>query len=162
MKRFARTLLVVAFAAAPFVPVALADDAANEALVKRFYDALNTRNYDGLGEFMAADFVDHNAPPGVPPGLEGLKLGLKQFLILSSDVQISNGPIVVKDNYVTVWDTIRGTNNGDFMGMKATNKPFEFHALDLWLIKDGKLAEGWHVEDQLSLLMQIGALGGPK
>ena len=46
--------------------------------------------------------------------------------------------------------------------MAATKKPFEFHAIDIWLVKDGKLAEVWHVEELLQMMMQIGAMGGAK
>ena len=155
MMLFARVVLVAALAAAPFVAVASADEAANEALARRFYAEINARNLDALNEFVAVNFVDHNAPPGAPQGLEGMKAGLKPFLASSSDLKITNDLVVTKGDYVTVVDTAKGTNDGSMMGAPATNKPFEFHAIDLWLIKDGKLAEGWHVEELLQMTMQL-------
>ena len=160
MSILARMVLVTGFAMGPFVATALADDAANEALARRFYSVVNARNLDALDEFVAPDFVDHSAPPGAPQGFAGLKEGLKPFLASSSDIKIANDLVIVKGDYVTVLDTAKGTNDGAMMNMPASNKPFQFQALDLWLIKDGKLAEAWHVEQLLQMMMQIGAIGG--
>ena len=155
MMLFARVALVVGLAAAPFAAMASADEAANEALARRFYTAFNAHNLDALNEFVAVNFVDHNVPPGAPQGLEGLWAGLKPFLASSSDLKITNDLVVTKGDYVTVLDTAKGTNDGRLMGAPATNRPFTFHAIDLWLIKDGKLAEGWHVEELLQMTMQL-------
>jgi len=91
-----------------------------------------------------------------------LKEGLKPIFASSSDVKVSNDLVVVKGDYVTVVDSLKGTNDGAMMNMPASNKPYQFQAIDLWLIKDGKLAEAWHVEQLLQMMMQLGAMGGAK
>jgi predicted SnoaL-like aldol condensation-catalyzing enzyme len=46
----------------------------NKALVRRFFEEVwDKGNVDAVDEFMAADYVDHSIPPGLPPGTEGLK-----------------------------------------------------------------------------------------
>jgi predicted ester cyclase len=145
--------LLLAVAAAP---AAIADEAGNAALARKFYDAINNRNLNSLDGIVAKDFVDHMADPDQPLGIEGLRQSLVPFLASSSDLKFINDPVIAKGDYVTVVDTISGTNDGQIMGMAATQKPFKFNAIDIWLVKDGKLAEVWHVEQILQMLMQLG------
>jgi predicted ester cyclase len=138
---------------------AAADDAANAALARRFYAAINDHNLDALDGIVAKDFVDHMADPDQPRGVEGLKKSLAPFLASSSDLKFVNDPVIAKGDYVTVVDTVSGTNDGELMGLPPTRKPFQFNAIDVWRVKDGKLAEAWHVEQILQMMMQIGAIG---
>ena len=138
---------------------AIADEAANAALVRKFYEAINARSLDQLDAIVATDFMDHMADPQQPHGIEALKQSLGPFLASSSDLKFVNDPVIAKGDYVTVVDTITGTNDGEIMGMQPTSKSFEFSAIDIWRVKDGKLAEAWHVEQMLQMMMQIGAIG---
>jgi len=46
----------------------------NKALVRCYFEeVLSKGNVDAVDEFMAADYVDHSVPSGLPPGTEGLK-----------------------------------------------------------------------------------------
>ncbi|MBA3472980.1 MAG: hypothetical protein H0T57_07065 [Rubrobacter sp.] len=46
----------------------------NKALVRRFVEEAQSRgNIEAVDEFLAEDFVDHGAFPGVPPNREGVK-----------------------------------------------------------------------------------------
>jgi hypothetical protein len=51
---------------------------------------------------------------------------------------------------------------GAFLGMAPTGKPVQMGAIDVWLVRDGKLAEAWHVEQLLQMMMQIGAMPAAK
>ena len=137
---------------------ARAGEVANAAIAHRFYVAFNARNLDSLDKFMAQDIVDHNPAPGQTHGLAGVKASLRGFFALSSDIQAHNDLVIAKGNYVTVYSTATGTQTGDLLGIKATNKPFQIHTLDIWRVRDGKLVEGWHVEELLGILTQVGAL----
>jgi steroid delta-isomerase-like uncharacterized protein len=139
----------------------LADDAANEALARRFYTEFNAHNFDALGEFVAADVVDHTGAPDMVPGLEGMKKELQGFATAFTDMKIANDLVLVSGDHVTVISTAKGTNDGMLMNMPATNKPVEFKAIDVWLVQDGKLAEVWHVEQLLQMMTQLGAMKPP-
>lgn len=142
------------------LPMTAADagEAANAALARRFYVAFNSRNLDSLDKFMSRDIVDHNPAAGQAAGLAGVKASLLGFFAMSSDIRARNDLVITKGNYVTVYSTASGTQTGDLLGIKATNKPFQIHTLDIWRVKDGKLVEGWHVEELLGILTQVGAL----
>jgi predicted ester cyclase len=51
--------------------------------------------------------------------------------------------------------------SGDFFGVPATGKPVHIEAIEMWKTKDGKIVEGWHVENLLQALIQIGAIPAP-
>jgi predicted ester cyclase len=138
---------------------AMADDAANEALAKRFYTEFNAGNIDAFDQFIAANVVDHSAAPGTPSGIDSLKKEMKDFKAAFPDIEIDNQKVLVSGAYVTVVSEASGTNTGPMMGMAATGKPAKFQTIDVWLVRDGKLAEAWHVEQLLQMMTQLGAMG---
>src|SRR6516164_5649110 len=143
MRAVLRGAVLALLAVAPVATTAIADETANTALVRKFYQAINARSLDQLDAIVAADFLDHMADPQQPHGIEALKQSLGPFLASSSDLKFVNDPVIAKGDYVTVVDTITGTNDGEIMGMQPTSKSFEFSAIDIWRVKDGKLAEAW-------------------
>jgi hypothetical protein len=38
----------------------------------------------------------------------------------------------------------------------------DFQAFDLYHVVDGRIAENWHLEDNLTLLQQMGLMSGPQ
>ena len=54
-----------------------------------------------------------------------------------------------------------GPHVGDFFGVPATGKSVHYEAIEMWKTKDGKIVEGWHVENLLQVLIQIGAIPAP-
>ncbi|MGN6489804.1 MAG: ester cyclase [Devosia sp.] len=160
MKRLFVPVLALAALALTTWPV-LADDAANQALAKRFYTEFNARNFDALSEFIAPDIIDRTAAAGAPTGLESMKTEMQGFAKAFSDMKITNDMFLVSGDYVTVISTATGTNDGMMMDMPATNKPVDIKAIDVWLVRDGKLAEVWHVEQLLQMMTQMGAMKPP-
>ncbi|HJR88319.1 MAG TPA: ester cyclase [Acidimicrobiia bacterium] len=131
---------------------------AKEALARRFYVETNARNFDAYDELVATDFVDHDAVPGQPTGLGGLKTAMREFASGFSDLTSEPDLVLVSGDYVTVHSRGRGTHDGNFLNVEPTGQPVEFEAIDIWLVKDGKLTEAWHLENLLSILVQMGAL----
>ena len=43
--------------------------------------------------------------------------------------------------------------------MKGQGQPIDFIATDIYRIANGKIAENWHLEDNLTLLQQVGIVG---
>lgn len=154
--RLAMTAAVLAPLAAP----AVADEAANEALARRFYAEVNARNIDAFDELFAADFIDHSAAPGAPQGIAPVKKEMEGFVTAFPDLKLVNDKVIASGDYVTVISTGAGTNTGPLMGMAPTGKPVRMGAIDVWLVRDGKLAEAWHVEQLLQMMMQLGVMGG--
>jgi steroid delta-isomerase-like uncharacterized protein len=134
---------------------------ANKALAKRFYDAFNQGNLAAFDAFIAPDFLDHNPLPGQAPGLKGLKDAMGVFRAGFPDIRITNEDFIAEGDKVVVRSVARGTNTGPLLGVPPTGKPAEIGALDVWVIRGGKLVEGWHIEELLQMMMQIGLVPLP-
>jgi predicted SnoaL-like aldol condensation-catalyzing enzyme len=50
-----------------------------------------------------------------------------------------------------------GTPTGDFFGHKATGRRFDTMAIDVFTVKDGKLASAYHIENWIEALQQMGS-----
>jgi steroid delta-isomerase-like uncharacterized protein len=133
----------------------------NKGLARRFYEIFNSGNFQELDKIMPANAVDHNPFPGQAPGLEGVKQALELFRHGFPDIKVTPEDIIAVGDKVVVRSVARGTNTGSFMGMPPTGKGIEIAAIDIYRVTDGKLAEAWHVEELLQLMMQIGAVPPP-
>jgi predicted ester cyclase len=67
--------------------------------------------------------------------------------------------IGVEGSTVVTRLTYRGTDTGRFVrGHAATGKAFEFGAIYIWRLANGKLAELWQEADRVRLMQQLGLL----
>jgi predicted ester cyclase len=131
----------------------------NKALMKRFAAEYQTNHDDAvLYELVAEDFVDHSAPPGLPPGREGVKSLFDAFHAAFAGFTARIDDQVAEQDKVVTRKTFRGRHAGDFMGMAPTGKDVHIDVIDIVRIADGQIVEHWNVVDQLGLLRQLGSL----
>ena len=113
-------------------------------------------------EVVAADYSEHaNVPPGLPPGLPGLKLFVGALRAAFPDFQYTVEDIIAQGDKVVVRLTARGTQRGDFAGIPATGKQASWTEIHICDMADGKMVEHWVVQDQLSMLQQLGVIPTP-
>lgn len=134
----------------------------NKALVRRVYEQVwNNKNLDALDELNAPDVINHGAPPGLPPGVEGSKAYLGMFISAFPDTQMTiEDQIAEGDKVLTRW-TARGTHTGELMGIPATGKQVTVTGLDLSRIAGGKVVEAWGEFDQMGMMQQLGVVPPP-
>jgi predicted SnoaL-like aldol condensation-catalyzing enzyme/predicted ester cyclase len=63
--------------------------------------------------------------------------------------------VLVAGDQITVRGEASGTPEGDLFGAKPTGKSFRTMSIDLFTVKDGKLASAYHVENWIGALQQI-------
>ena len=143
-------------------PVADADRAATETLVRRYYEIAGSGDLGTLTEVVAPDLVIRTAPPGEGSSLESLKETLAAARAGLPDFAFRIDDLIVDGNSVVVRTTIGGTHLGTFFGAPPTGNRIEIPAIDLWRVDDGKLAENWHLEDILGVMAQLAAATGPE
>jgi len=132
--------------------------AANVAVTKRLYQAMNTRSGQILDGVLAVGWRDIPMPPGQGPGLAGMKASIKLFGSVFKDFTVTNDEFIATGNQVVVRSTNRGTHVGTFAGIAPTGKSFAMTSIDIHTLCDGKIIETRHVEDWLGTLVQIGFL----
>ena len=62
------------------------------------------------------------------------------------------------EHKVATRKTLRGTHQGELMGIPPTGRAITIEVLDIRAVKDGKSTDHWNLVDQLGLLKQLGAL----
>ena len=129
-----------------------------ETAAHRFYDAFRPGNSGALTAVVSPEWVDHTLPPGRSPGVAGMQQALQQLHHLLPDLQTTIVKMLVKDDLASVHILFEGTHEGVFLGAQPTHRRIRFIAFDLHRVSEGKIVESWHLEDNLSLLMQIGVL----
>jgi predicted ester cyclase len=56
----------------------------------------------------------------------------------------------------------RGTHTGELDGVPPTGRRVEFGGFDLARIRNGRIAEIWHVEDMAAMWADLGLPAGPR
>ena len=134
----------------------------NRSLVKRYYEEVFNRGDVGLIDQLAiADYDEHSPFPGQPNGIEGLKARTAGLLAAFKPVFILHEVVAEGDTVVVYW-TNTGTHSGPFMGIPPTGRTVKISGVDIYRIRDGKMAEHWHVVEQLQMLQQLGVIPSPE
>lgn len=169
------TLLGAALAAMSIVTTATAGELKIEDLVvgtampqakldatikaaKAFYQFWNTGDESWLRAALAPSFTDHTLPPGRPQGPQGPVFASKSFREAVPDLSVEVKKMVVANDYVTVHMEFKGHFTGRFGSAHGTGQPVDFIATDLLRLTDGRITDNWHIEDNLTLLTQMGVV----
>ena len=132
-----------------------------EATVQGFYDAFNTGDVDALDDVLAPDWVDFPPPPGTGTDAENFKQTILTTLIGFPDIRFEIQDFIVEGGQVAVRSIATGTHEGDFYGIPATGRAVEFQTIDIHRVESDRIVETYHVEDLLSVLIQVGAFPTP-
>lgn len=125
----------------------------NKALVRRFFAAIESGDFQAFDEIVAVEYDDHLA--GQARGRDTLR---KYFAGLRSafpDLRLPITAFVAEGDYVAVLNAVRGTHWGDFLGRQASGKKVDVMAFQLYRIHNGQLAEHWEVADFATLMRQL-------
>jgi len=105
---------------------------------------------------LAADFTDRTLPKGRPQGLEGPLQASKGFRKAVPDLSAEVDDLVVAGDRVSVHLHFKGHFTGLFGEVQGKGQVVDFQAFDLYRIQDGRIADNWHLEDNLTLMQQLG------
>ena len=134
----------------------------NKALIGRFYqEVVNDRRVDAMDDFVAEDVVDHQVPPELPAGRDGVKAYIGAFLDAVPDLHVEVHQIFGEGDLVAGRATWSGTQEGALPGVPATGKRFSVEAIDIVRFENGVAVEHWGVTDNLGLLTQLGVIPEP-
>lgn len=138
----------------------------NKDLIRRYVEEIwDKGNHDAIDTFFATDGIDHNAPPGTPPGWDFMKQFHTMAHAAIPDLQLTVEELIAEGDKVVGRFTASGTQQGEFMGIPPTGKPFTIMEIRISRIVGGKIVEQWGLHDQMGLMQQLGAIppmGPPK
>ena len=124
------------------------------------FDLFQTRDHERLRDLLTPDFVDHGAPPRLPPGPDGY-IAVLRFLTDVLQLRYELHDVVAAGDKVAIRATAYGVHNMDHLGVPATGKPYAMPTMHLYRAEGDRLAEHWGVRDEHAVLVQVGALPAP-
>ena len=129
----------------------------NKTRVRSLYEQVfNQKNLAAIDDYFASTVVDHSLPPGVPGGIEGVRLTIGMFLGAFPDLHLTvEDSIAEGDRVVSRW-MLRGTHQGASLGMPPTGKHVTMPGISIVRMEDGKAVENWVIFDQMVMLQQLG------
>ncbi len=131
----------------------------NKRLVRRYYsDVVSTGAIGLIEQFIAPGYVEVHDGTRHELGIEGAVrhvLGVRHTypdLVVRVDRQIAEG------EWVASCVTAIGTQEGEWIGIRPSGKRFEFTAVNLDRVVDGRIVEHGGAANLLLPLLQSGAI----
>lgn len=126
-------------------------------LAARRYDTFWSTGDEALARAaLAPDFMDRTLPPGRPQGIAGPLAASLAFHAAVPDLRCDVAQMIVAGDRVVAHLHFTGHFTGAFKGTQGHGQTVDFIATDIYRIADGRIAENWHLEDNLTFLQQIG------
>jgi steroid delta-isomerase-like uncharacterized protein len=127
-------------------------------IVAPLYEALNRPNDKDVGALLAQachedyqsfstnqDFMTRNQLVETFKWFGGVVPDLSWEIV---DLQVIEDQVLVRGE-------AKGTPSGDFFGVPPSGKSFRTMALDLFTVRDGKLAKAYHIENWTAAIQQL-------
>jgi steroid delta-isomerase-like uncharacterized protein len=129
------------------------------AFFKQFLQFINTAD-----ENLAQQLINPLAKFYVPGQIEPLQ-GPKGYLMIIAmmrsgfpDIQWTIEDMITENDKVAIRFTMRGTHQGAFFGVPATEKTIVVQAMNFYRLSGDQIIEEFGQPDMLGLLTQIGAV----
>ena len=131
-------------------------DRINKEVVSRFYDDVFIRHdMSRLDEYMHDDYIQHN--PDCPQGKAGFVEFFEVIFKAVPDFRYVLKKMVADGDIVMAYSTTLGTHSGGpWLGQEADGAKLEYDVVDIFRVKDGKIAEHWDVADTFIFFSQLG------
>jgi predicted ester cyclase len=107
---------------------------------------------------LAPNFADNTLPPGRPQGIAG-PLAASRFMRLAiPDIRCEIEQMIVAGDRVVAHLRFHGHFTGRLGQIQGQGQTINFIATDIYRVTDGRVAENWHIEDNLTLQQQLGLI----
>jgi len=134
----------------------------NKNTVTAFIEALFTKGDLGaVDEYLTEDFVNHDPPLGVTADREGMREAGAMFRAAFPDWHSEPSILVGEGDLVVEHFTASGTQQGEIFGVPASDRTVTVPGINIWRLRDGRIAERWGRLDELGLMRQLGLVSLP-
>lgn len=131
----------------------------NKLLVRRYLEeVVNAGNVAEVEKFISGEYVEVYKNVRHAIGLDGARkhvLGVRQTY---PDLHITVEQQIAEGDWVATRITVRGTHQGEWMGIKPTGKKVEITGVNLDRVVDGKIVEHGGAANLLEAMLEIGAV----
>jgi steroid delta-isomerase-like uncharacterized protein len=131
----------------------------NKAICRRYLDQVwNERRTELHEEFVDENIVQHIESMPPLPGIENVKAGLDGAISAVPDFQIHVEDAIAEGDKVVYRWTLKGTHQGDYLGIPATGKKFEQTGVAIYRLADARIVEIWFHTDLMGLMQDLGTI----
>jgi steroid delta-isomerase-like uncharacterized protein len=128
----------------------------NKAVVRRFVEDVWTNgNVDAIDDLFTEDSVLHD-PTGDVRGPAAFKAYNERYLTAFPDLRYVVQDMIAEDDRVAFRARMRGTHEGEFVGVEPTGRSFDAEGIVIARLEDGLIAERWASYDALGMMRQLG------
>ncbi|MGW3045458.1 ester cyclase [Kitasatospora sp. NPDC001159] len=128
-------------------------------LAQQLYTFWNTGQQRYLDAAIDPRFKDNTLPAGRPQGPAGPVLASRNFRAAVPDLSCELSDVLVTGDRITARLVFRGHFTGTFNGVRGKGQNVEFNAIDIQHVGTDRIIEDWHIEDNETLLAQLGSRG---
>src|SRR5207253_6096800 len=107
---------------------------------------------------LAEIFFDRTLPSGRPQGFKGVLEASKNFRGAIPDLTAKMEELLVVKDRAVVRYVFAGHFTGSFKDLKGDGREISFRAVDISRVQNGQISDNWHLEDNLSLMQQLGVV----
>lgn len=130
-------------------------DATNRARSLAAIAAFRPESLDTYLEIYGPSVVAHFLPPGLPRGIEGLRIFYGAFLSAFPDTALTADETFEVGDHVVMRFTLRATHRGDFFGVPSTGSPIEVTGITIMRFENGRCVERWSESNLAAVMVQL-------
>ncbi len=139
----------------------------NKTIVRRYWEAANRHETNGMREVLATDYVHHDPSLPVPDADRETHLQIIAggFFSAFPDLHVTIHDMVAEEDKVAVRWSFSGTHKGELPGnppLPPTGKQIEVNAMAVHRVAGDKLAETWVNFDAMGMMQQLGVVPPPE
>jgi predicted ester cyclase len=120
------------------------------------YTFWHTGDVRWLHEAVDPSFTDRTLPPGRPQGIDGPVSASAGFRAAVPDLACELADLLVAGDKLAVRLRFTGHFTGTYNGIAGAGQPVDFIAFDIQHVGPDRITEDWHLEDNLTFLLQAG------
>ena len=94
-----------------------------------------------------------------PPNVDSIRHFLAMLRPGFPDMEVQAESATIDGDTIVLTTVWRGTHTGRFVGLPATARRVEFHAVDIVRVVDGKIVAQYGQADYIGLIRQLGVVG---
>jgi predicted ester cyclase len=131
----------------------------NKELLRRYYEeVVSGGELDRIGDFISPDYVEVHDNERHTVGLEGAREHLRGVRRTYPDLHLTVEQQIAEGDWVVTRVTMRGTHEGEWLGIAPTGERVEVTAVNVDRVIDGRIVEHGGAANLLQTLLDVGAV----
>jgi steroid delta-isomerase-like uncharacterized protein len=135
---------------------------ANERVVEMFLrEVIDEHNGSATAGLVTSDAAWHGGTLGVVSGSANVEGLFTSIVTALPDLNSTVYDVMGQGDQVVVRQILTGTQKGAIIGIPASGRTVTWNALDLFVLRDGKISQIWAGDDWTAVLNDTGTYKAP-